>query len=491
MPASIRILVALVPTLCAAQSNETTHDAALTACNQLAGLLGSSLVQTSGPSYETAIANAWNLQNAEFQPTCIVFPTTSSHVQVAMKAVYDAKSHYAVQSGSHSAMKGWNTVQEGVLIDFKNMRNASYDPVRDSIILEPGVHWQEAVAALEPFGVAPVGGRVGDVGTGLLLGGGLSWLSPSQGYAADNFKELDVVLVNGSAITVTATNAYSDLFRALKGGGNRFGIVTRYELSAVHTGTKDDQTWFGGQMIFDSSAEALMNATARYVREVDDPKAVILVSMIYIVAGEDLVPVYLVVLFYNGPNLPTDIFGDFLSIPSVSSDLGPRSYFDVAGILGLGNERGFVQHFGASALVGEENLFLDAFNHWTNFSTAYKDNFNTTTLAFTPIPDSQIQAGRAKGGNIINAPGGGFAAVQIYQQFKAGINVIPADVKVGIDRLFKQIPPSPGLPLYVGECDSDQKVFESYGDYELLKRIYSKYDPERFNVKHSLGPGGL
>lgn len=197
-----------------------------------------------------------------------------------------------------------------------------------------------------------------------------------------------------------------------------------------------------------------MNATARYVREVDDPKAgqwvairhiflslmsaVILVSMIYIVVGEDLVPVYLVVLFYNGPNLPMDIFGDFLSIPSVSSDLGPRSYFDVAGILGLGNERGFVHHFGASALVGEENLFLDAFNHWTNFSMAYKDNFNTTTLAFTPIPDSQIQAGRAKGGNIINAPGGGFAAVQIYQEFKTGISDIPADVKVGIDRLFKQ-----------------------------------------------------
>lgn len=174
------------------------------------------------------------------------------------------------------------------------MRNASYDPVRDSIILEPGIHWQEAVSALEPFGVAPVGGKIvpflyrlvltgylihsfihsrgtsmqvvsgtlllscsnldlssraSDVGTGLLLGGGLSWLSPSQGYAADNFKELDVVLVNGSAITVTATNAYSDLFRALKGGGNRFGIVTRYELFAVHTGTKDDQTWFGGQMI--------------------------------------------------------------------------------------------------------------------------------------------------------------------------------------------------------------------------------------------------
>ncbi|KAJ6463919.1 hypothetical protein C8R45DRAFT_1024606 [Mycena sanguinolenta] len=409
-----------------------------------------------------------------------------------MKAIYDAKSHYAVQSGSHSAMKGFNTVQDGVLIIFSNMRNASYDSVKDSIILEPGIHWEEAVTALEPFGVAPVGGRVGGVGTGLLVGGGLSWLSPSQGYAADNFKELDVVLVNGDIVTATATNEYSDLFRALKGGANRFGIVTRYELYPVHTGTKDNQTWFGGLMLFNSSAEALLNATARYVREVDDPKAVILVSLINVVTDGELVPTYVVTPFYNGPNLPEDIFGDFLAIPNVLSTLGPMSYFDVAGTLGLGDDRGYVQHFGASALVGDDNgQFLDAFTHWQNFSQVYKDNFNSTTLAFTPIPDSQIQAGRAKGGNIIDAPGGGFAAVQIYQQFKAGLTDIPPDVRSGIDLLFEQIPPSPGLPLYVNECDSHQKVFESYGGYESLKQIYAKYDPERFNVEHTEGPLGL
>ncbi|KAJ7852285.1 FAD-binding domain-containing protein [Mycena leptocephala] len=499
--ASIRLLTILIPVVFAVQSiatlfprsNETTHIAALHACNQLESLLGSSLVQSqsSGTSYEFAATNAWNLQNSEYRPTCIVFPRTSVHVQIAMKAIYNAQSHYAVQAGSHSAMKLWNTVEDGVLIIFSSMRNAFYDPAKDSIILEPGIHWQEAVTVLEPYGVAPVGGRVGDVGTGLLLGGGLSWLSPSQGYAADTFKELDVVLVTGEMVTATASNEYSDLFRALKGGGNRFGIVTRYELFPVHTGTKDNKTWFGGIIMYNSSAEALLKAAARYVREVNDPKAVMLLSLINIIEEGDLVPFYLFSPFYNGPELPADIFGEFLSIPAVSSQLGPMSYFDVSGILGLADGRGYVQHFGASALVGDEHLFLDAFNHWTNFSTVFKDNFNTTTLAFTPIPDSQIQAGRAKGGNIINPPSGGFSAVQIYQQFKTGIDDIPPDVQKGIDVLFEQIPPSPGLPLYLNECDSRQKVFQSYGDYELLKEIYTKYDPRRFNVKHSQGPMGL
>ncbi|KAJ7672612.1 FAD-binding domain-containing protein [Mycena polygramma] len=497
MSALILLLAFLAPISLAVQqdlfprTNDTTSNAAHNACNQLTASLGSSMVQSSGTNYELAATNAWNLQNSEYQPTCIVFPQNSIDVQTAMKAIYTTQSNYAVQAGSHSAMKGWNTVQDGVLIMFSNMSAVSYDPAKDSITLEPGTHWHDALTVLEPHGVAPVGGRVGGVGTGLLVGGGLSYLSPSHGYAADMFKELDVVLVTGEMVTATASNQYSDLFRALKGGGNRFGIVTRYELFPVHTGTKDNETWFGGMIIYNSSAEALVKATARYVREVNDPKAVLLVSLINEVVGEDLVPVYLVTPFYNGPELPTDIFGDFLSIPAVVSQLGPLSYYGVAETLGLGDDRGYVQHFGASALVGDEDLFLDAFNHWSNFSAVYKDNFNTTTLAFTPIPDSQIQAGRARGGNIINPPSGGFAAVQIYEQFKTGVEDIPPNVQDAIDVLFEQIPPSPGLPLYLNECDSHQRVFQSYGDYELLKQIYAKYDPTRFNVEHTQGPLGL
>lgn len=57
---------------------------------------------------------------------------------------------------------------------------------------------------------------------------------------------MEVVLVNGLAVTATANNQYADLFRALKGGANRFGIVTRYELFPVHTGTATDKHWYGG-----------------------------------------------------------------------------------------------------------------------------------------------------------------------------------------------------------------------------------------------------
>lgn len=60
---------------------------------------------------------------------------------------------------------------------------------------------------------------------------------------------LDVVLVNGTLVTATADNEYADLFKALKGGGNRFGIVTKYVVKAVHTGTEDEKRWFGGLLV--------------------------------------------------------------------------------------------------------------------------------------------------------------------------------------------------------------------------------------------------
>lgn len=80
------------------------------------------------------------------------------------------------------------------------------------------------------------------------------------GFAADSYKELDVVLVNGDVVTATATNKYKDLFKALKGGANRFGIVTRYELYPYHSGTADDKAWIGGFISVRSTGTSLTDS---------------------------------------------------------------------------------------------------------------------------------------------------------------------------------------------------------------------------------------
>lgn len=77
-------------------------------CGRIQRKLGPSVVQTSGVEYIAGATGAWNLFNTDFHPACIVFPREAAHVQTAMEAIYRDRVRYAVQAGSHSAMKGWN-----------------------------------------------------------------------------------------------------------------------------------------------------------------------------------------------------------------------------------------------------------------------------------------------------------------------------------------------------------------------------------------------
>ena len=54
----------------------------------------------------------------------------------------------------------FTSIQDGVLIDFSQMKAFSYNEDLDSITLEPGVRWGEVCGGLQAQGVSPVGGRV-------------------------------------------------------------------------------------------------------------------------------------------------------------------------------------------------------------------------------------------------------------------------------------------------------------------------------------------
>lgn len=146
----------------------------------------------------------------------------------------------------------------------------------------------------------------------------------------------------------------------------------------------------------------------------------------------------LVNMFYNGTELPPSIFGEFLAIPALLTDLGPLSYYDVANTLPSGNNSGNGELFGASALIGDATLYLNAYKHWTNFSQTMKDEVTSTVLAFTPVLQPQIEIGRARGGNAISPPDGGYAVIGLAEQFPPGDLSVPANVEAAIQLLFEQ-----------------------------------------------------
>ncbi|KAJ4471369.1 hypothetical protein C8J55DRAFT_459329 [Lentinula edodes] len=467
------------------ESNSAAAIAASGACQQLQRSLGASIVQSksSGPEYSIAANAAWSAFNHEvnFQPTCIVFVKSTAHVQAAMRAIYQNDADYAVQSGGHSGMTGWNTIQDGVLISFSNMNATSYDPHTDTISIQPGINWGNASTIVEPFGVAPVGGRISNVGTGLLLGGGLSYLSPSQGYAADNYVSLDVVLMDGTLVTATANNQHADLFKALKGGGNRFGIYPN------------------------SSAEALLPAIAHFAHDTNDTNAVLATDFIASWSTTGVEPVIQLEMFYNGTAASfNESFAEFLAIPYTSSTAGPLSYLDLVNEVNFPYGEGNL--FSGSVLAGVPpnspessdkliNNYMETYRLFNNFSITYANSseIQSTLLSFTPVLQSQIRISYEKGGNAISPPmgQGGFNEVLFAVTYSAGVNQAPENIEQGRQFWIENTPRTAGLPLFANEADANQQVLASYGEYNFLRQVYAKYDPSRFNVRHTPGPLGL
>lgn len=139
----------------------------------------------------------------------------------------------AVRSGNHSNM-GWGTCDNGIVIDLSQMKGIIVDENNKSAVVTTGVDAAEILASTAPYGLAPVLGQCGSVGAGIMLGGGLGWLSGKYGATCDNLLSARVITAEAGILNVdSATN--QDLFWAIRGGGGNFGIATsyRYRLHSV------------------------------------------------------------------------------------------------------------------------------------------------------------------------------------------------------------------------------------------------------------------
>jgi FAD/FMN-containing dehydrogenase len=92
--------------------------------------------------------------------------------------------------------------------------------------------WGEVDHATHPFGLAVPAGIISTTGVGgLTLGGGIGYLARKYGLTIDNLLEADMVLADGSFVTVSPKQN-TDLFWAIRGGGGNFGIITSFKFQA-------------------------------------------------------------------------------------------------------------------------------------------------------------------------------------------------------------------------------------------------------------------
>lgn len=199
---------------------------------------------------------------------CIVQPRDADELATAidiLKREYDERRTlppkesdsllFAVRGGGQSPVPGGAGAKGGVFIDLALFREVTISDDRESVTLGAGVRWAEASRILDEKGLGVVGGRSSDVGVaGYTLGGGISFFTPRFGLACSNVLAYEVVLASGKIVTATALS-YPDLWRALKGGSNNFGIVTRFTVRCFPS----TQIWSGFMYAPNSqSTKALM-----------------------------------------------------------------------------------------------------------------------------------------------------------------------------------------------------------------------------------------
>lgn len=161
--------------------------------------------------------------------------------------------------------------------------------------------------------------------------GGVNFLSRRHGWSCDNVYGYEVVLASGE-ITYATASSNPDLWLALKGGSNNFGIVTRFDVATFPL-----ELMWGGVIRYNYTKRVL-DAQAQAFSDFMDPENFDDAADMGIILGfQNPGGVFSVgnSLFYSEPIANPPTFQPFTSIPSL-----------VPNTLGLTNVSNLVLQFG-------------------------------------------------------------------------------------------------------------------------------------------------
>jgi FAD/FMN-containing dehydrogenase len=184
-----------------------------------------------------------------------------------------------------------------------------------------GLNWAPVYEFLTKYGLIVPGGRAGPVGvSGYLLHGGVSFFPNVLGWGCASILEFEVVLASGEIVTANSEQN-PDLYWALKGGGNNFGVVASYSMQAQYL----PQIWGGSRVIVgnESNIALAMNA----LRKLQDNESIDPNGSVEVItswgqgANTTDDPIVVALLAYAKPAPFPGSLAPFTDIPFVASTL--------------------------------------------------------------------------------------------------------------------------------------------------------------------------
>ncbi|KAG9232107.1 glucooligosaccharide oxidase-like protein [Amylocarpus encephaloides] len=182
----------------------------------------------------SSLSTPFNLR-LPYQPAVITIPSTLDQVSYSVTCAAAAGLKVQAKGGGHSYASFSIGGQDGsLIIDMQTFSSITVDQSTFVAKIGAGQRLGNVALALYaqgkralPHGTCPGVGIAGQA-----LHGGYGYGSRSWGLTLDRIVALDVVLANGTQIHTTSTS-YPDVFYAMRGAGNSFGIATYLYLSTV------------------------------------------------------------------------------------------------------------------------------------------------------------------------------------------------------------------------------------------------------------------
>ncbi|KAK1640835.1 FAD binding domain-containing protein [Colletotrichum phormii] len=449
---------------------------------------------SDGYTYETQ-TQYWSATEYN-TPACVFVPQNAQQVSFAVTILTLSLTKFAVRSGGHMPVVGYNSIgSSGILLSTTNLTTLALSNDKSTVSVGAGYRWRDVYSYLAPFGLAVVGGRIGGVGVpGLLLGGGISFYSNQYGFAADNVVRYQAVLSSGLVVEATATNAYSDLFWALKGGGNSFAIVTRFDLKTFVS----PKVWVGISQYAQTDSAKYLDAVYNFGKYGSaDGKAAIIPTILTYPSYN--ITAYAAARFYDSETAPATAFENFTSpaLTPVADSYALQPLAEYVSAVDALQPTGLRQEFRVMSLL----VNRDAVDYvHDTFLAATSANLTSivglsASITFQPITKEFIQQGVAKSGNPQGVDPSKAPYFWVVENLtwqdakddaaaKAFADSVTAEIEAGL--VAKGVA---GGYLYLNDAGQGQKIFQSYPAANLakLKAIRAKYDPLRIYTNLLVG----
>jgi FAD/FMN-containing dehydrogenase len=423
----------------------------------------------------------------EHRPALIVGATGPGDVQEAVRLAAGQSRPVAVKATGHGVTVGAD--DSAVLITTDRMTGVRIDAERRTAHIEAGVRWGQVIEQAAAHGLAPLSGSSPDVGAiAYTLGGGLGLMSRRYGYAADHVRSIDVVTAESEPrhVTPDGPDDDADLFWALRGGRDNFGVVTGLQVEVVPV-----TRLYGGGLYF--AAEHVREVVEAYHRWTADlPEE--LTSSIGLVPFPDL------------PMVPEPLRGRYVAHVRIAY-LGDKAAGEqlVAPLRAVAPrliDRVDEMPYTASGTIHNDPTQPHPY-YGTSLMLRGLDASDASTLLDLAGPDAPIPAVvqlRHLGGALARPPAvpnsvghrdaAFLLSVITFVEGDVGPN---RDLEARLQQALAPVTAGTNLNYLYGPAATPEAVRAAYepADYERLRQLKRTYDPTNmFRLNNNIPPAG-